>query len=171
MSSLSITKSRQKNALADKIQRTGIEMPSCSRCERQGLSCVVASDTTRCGECVRSKSKCDVAGPSLSDWYSLEREEKRLEEEEKATLAKLLRLHTQKASLRSRGREMLRRGLKSLDELDAAEEAEKVAAAAIPLPTGDFEFPEIPLDPVEAAAFWASLDTGGEKLQASQGSS
>jgi hypothetical protein len=171
MSSLSITKSRQKNALADKIQRTGIEMSPCSRCERLSLCCVVAADTSRCGECVGSKQKCDVAGPSLSDWKSLEREERRLEDERRETLAKLLRLDLQQRTLRTRGREMLRRGLKSLDELDAAEEAEKVAAAAIPLPTGDFEFPEIPLDPVEAAAFWASLDTGGEKLQASQGSS
>jgi hypothetical protein len=51
-----------------------------------------------------------------------------------------------------------------LDELDAAEEAEKVVAAVISLSTGDFEFPEIPLDSIEATAFWASLDTGGEKL-------
>ena len=85
--------------------------------------------------------------------------------------ARVLRLRKQKRFLEAREHEMSRRGLRYLDELDAAEEAEKVAAAAIPLPTGDFEFPEIPLDPVEAAAFWASLDTGGEKLQASQGSS
>jgi len=169
-SSLSIAKAKQKNALADKIQRTGIEMSPCSRCERLSLCCIVATDTSRCGECVGSKQKCDVAGPSLSDWKSLEREERRLDDERRETLAKLLRLDLQQRSLRTRGREMLRRGLKSLDELDAAEEAERVAAAKITVPTGDFDFPEIPLDPVEAEAFWASLDSGGEKLQASQSS-
>ena len=59
---------------------------------------------------------------------------------------------------------MLRRGLWTLDELDAAEEAERVAVAAVLPPIDDFDFPEIPLDPVKAAAFWASLDTGGKKL-------
>lgn len=100
----------------------------------------------------------------------MEREERRLDDERRETLAKLLRLDLQQRSLRTRGREMLRRGLKSLDELDAAEEAERVATAKITVPTGDFDFPEIPLDPVEAEAFWASLDSGGEKLQASQSS-
>jgi hypothetical protein len=45
------------------------------------------------------------------------------------------------------------RGLKSLDELNVTEETEKVAVAAIPLSTDVFDFPEIPLDPNEAAAF------------------
>ena len=48
---------------------------------------------------------------------------------------------------------MLHRGLKSLDELDIAEEAERVAMAKITVPISDFDFPEIPLNPVEAEAF------------------
>jgi hypothetical protein len=68
-------------------------MPSCSYCDRQGLSCVISSNTVCCGEYVRLKTKCDIAGPSPSDWYSLECEEKRLKEEEKATLVKLMRLY------------------------------------------------------------------------------
>jgi hypothetical protein len=48
---------------------------------------------------------------------------------------------------------MLCRGLKTLDELNAIEEAERVAIAAVPLSIGDFDFPKIPLDLVEAAAF------------------
>jgi len=176
-SSLSIAKAKQKNALADKIQRTGIEMPSCSRCDRQGLSCVVSLNTVRCGECVRSKMKCDVSGPTPNDWEKLKKEEERLEAEEEAAalqeqeaFARRMRLRKMQKSLRTRAAEMLRRGLRTLDELDAAEEAERVATAKITVPTGDFDFPEIPLDPVEAEAFWASLDSGGEKLQASQGS-
>jgi hypothetical protein len=109
--------------------------------------------------------------PRERDWASIAKQKKALDAQMDEAMSKILRLRKQKLFLEAREFEMSKRGLKYLDELDAAEEAEKVAAAAIPLPTGDFEFPEIPLDPVEAAAFWASLDTGGEKLQASQGSS
>jgi hypothetical protein len=166
------TKIKERQTLAINIELLGIAMPSCSTCDRSGRTCIVADEkSSRCAECVRQGKACDVRGPSLSDWASIDRQEEKLEKEEEEAMMKVLRLRKQKRLLRARRKEMLRRGLRTLDELDAAEEAEKVAAAAIPLPTGDFEFPEIPLDPVEAAAFWASLDTGGERLQASQGSS
>ena len=58
----------------------------------------------------------------------LKREEERLDREEEETLSKLLRLRKQKRLIRTRGKDMLRRGLKTLDELDAAEEAERAAA-------------------------------------------
>jgi hypothetical protein len=48
---------------------------------------------------------------------------------------------------------MLRCGLKSLDELNAAEETEKITVAIISLSINDFKFPKIPLNPVEATAF------------------
>jgi hypothetical protein len=60
--------------------------------------------------------------------------------------------------------EMLHRGLRTLDELDVIEEAERVAAAKIIVSTSDFDFPKIPLDPVEAEAFWASLDSSSKRL-------
>ncbi|OBT70528.1 hypothetical protein VF21_10439, partial [Pseudogymnoascus sp. 05NY08] len=63
-------------------------------------------------------------GPEHPDWVKLEREEDRLDREEEETLSKLLRLRKQKRLIRTRGKDMLRRGLKTLDELDAAEEAE-----------------------------------------------
>jgi hypothetical protein len=73
-------------------------------------------------------------------------------------------LYVQKTSLWSHGREILHRGLKSLDELDIVKEAERVAAAKITVSTNNFDFPEIPLDPIKAEAFWVSLDSGSEKL-------
>jgi hypothetical protein len=64
--------------------------------------------------------------------------------------------------------EMLRRGLSSLDELDAAEAKELESAAArdreVPAPGLDsFNLPD--LDPV----FWNNLGFSGEIPQASQG--
>ena len=54
-------------------------------------------------------------------------------------LARVRRLETQQALLRSRAQDMLRRGLKTLDELDEAEENEqkKVEAEASPQTTTD----------------------------------
>jgi hypothetical protein len=44
--------------------------------------------------------------------------------------ARLARLRKQRKFLKSRARDMLRRGLKSLDELDKAEERERLEAEA-----------------------------------------
>jgi hypothetical protein len=59
---------------------------------------------------------------------------------------------------------MLRRGLKSLDELDAVEEVERVVMAKIIIPISDFDFSEILLDSIKVEAFWVSLDSGGKRL-------
>jgi hypothetical protein len=48
---------------------------------------------------------------------------------------------------------MLHRGLKSLDELDVVEEAERVVVAKITVSTSDFDFPEIPLNSIKVEAF------------------
>jgi hypothetical protein len=75
-----------------------------------------------------------------------------------------MRLRKMQKSLWTRAAEMLYRGLRTLNKLDAVEEAERVAATKITIPTSNFDFPEILLDPVEAEAFWVSLDSGSEKL-------
>jgi hypothetical protein len=59
---------------------------------------------------------------------------------------------------------MLHWGLKSLDELDIIEKAEKVAAAIIAVLINNFDFPKILLDPIKVEAFWASLDSSSKKL-------
>jgi len=56
---------------------------------------------------------------------TLLREEARLSQEWRETQARLLRLDRQRELLRQRGREMIRRGLKTLDELDEVEERER----------------------------------------------
>jgi len=94
-----------------------------------------------------------------------------------AGLARVRELELRQQELRERGMEMVRRGLKSLDELDEAEsndrrvEKEKEAertqreVAAIDLGSQpDDLFVLSPSDP-----FWASLDSGGGTQAAFQG--
>jgi hypothetical protein len=49
--------------------------------------------------------------------------------------------------------EILHKGLKSLNKLDVAEEAERVAIAKTLALTNDFNFPKIPLNSIVKAAF------------------
>ena len=135
LSFLSImTTSLKRSRLGDRIDRDGIEMFPCTNCEKHNRSCVVAegSNSKRCGECVRRGVKCDVEGIPVRDWETLEREEERLRLEKEITLqavqaglARMARLEKQQDHLKRRGAEMLRRGLKTLDELEAQEEKEK----------------------------------------------
>jgi hypothetical protein len=48
---------------------------------------------------------------------------------------------------------MLYKGLKSLDKLNIAKEAERVAMAKVLVLTNDFNFPKIPLNLIVKAAF------------------
>ena len=134
-------KKREQFALGNHIARVGVEMSPCSFCERNGKKCVVVpSERPRCAECVRIGKKCDVEGIPASDWAAVEREEFRLDSAEmlaEDTLRKaqaemneavnrLSRLRKQKQFLRRRAADMLRRGLRTMDELDAAEEEERL---------------------------------------------
>ncbi|PQE30339.1 hypothetical protein CJF32_00008237 [Rutstroemia sp. NJR-2017a WRK4] len=130
--------------LGNKIERNGVEMAPCSRCERVKRRCVVLPSTDgdsaskRCAECARQgRSSCDYVErnrmPSVSDWTSLDRQLAKLDEEEERAIAvsqeamaKILRLRKEKAFLKARERKMIEAGLGSLDELDAAEEKERL---------------------------------------------
>ena len=98
-----------------------------------------------------------------------------------------MRLNTQREMFRKRVAEMLRRGLKSLDELDATEEAERLALEreastteeeTPPTDTFDSDF-LTSLDPSVAVSlysdfnpsdpFWAGLGFGGRTPRAAQG--
>ena len=171
-------KYRERLALGNRINSLGVEMTSCSFCERNRLSCFIAEGSGRCGECASHGQKCDVHGPSLGDWESLEREELRLQQETEETTAKLLRLQKQQKSFRKRAWEMLRRGLKTMDELDEAEEKERQekenserasreAATTVPTEPSD----PFALDPslVLDQAFWVEMGFGDGIPPASQG--
>jgi hypothetical protein len=117
---------RERTALSARIAKHGIEKSPCSFCERNTKKCIVSSDgSARCSECARLGKKCDVKSIPIDDWDSLEREERRIEKEREATLERLLKLDKQMKFLKTRGREMLRQGLKSLDDLDEINDAKE----------------------------------------------
>jgi hypothetical protein len=181
-------KRKESEALASRIERTGFEMFPCSGCERRNTKCVVSDkeNSGRCSECVLRGDRCDVEGIPIGEWRSLEREETRLELEKERALqliaentARVLRLERQQKFLKSKGKDMVRRGLKTLDELEEAEERERqmeteraaVEAAATQVHgqaavADPFAGIEIPLLPPEV---WANWDFAGETPQASQG--
>jgi hypothetical protein len=130
-------KRKERESLTARVTFSGLVMPSCSYCEKHDQKCIVAPDSSRCSECIRLKRKCNVEGPSASDWRNIDSLKERLEREAEETAelmvtvaAKLARIQKQQRLLRIRAQDMLRRGLKSLDELDeveAREEEEKEA--------------------------------------------
>ncbi|KFZ20001.1 hypothetical protein V501_00353 [Pseudogymnoascus sp. VKM F-4519 (FW-2642)] len=150
MSSSKHTKIKERQLLADRIEKNGIPMSPCSNCLRSDRECIVAPGHRRCSECTRRNSQCNACAPSPADWEKLRKEEERLEAEEEAAAfqereahlcaqeayARRMRLRKQQKALKTCGAEMLRRGLHSLDELEAAEERERAALAeANHLPT------------------------------------
>jgi hypothetical protein len=180
MSADAIRKKREQFALGKRIDKIGFEMSPCSFCEKNGFSCVVAtSESGRCSSCARRGRRCDVEGIPVGDWDTLEREESRLDaaetiaedtlrkaqQEASEALNRLSRLRKQKQFLRNRAADMLRRGLKTMDELEA-EEAKERSLSNVP----DSSSNDVPLDPATAAAFvdfdpsspfWAGFDFGG----------
>lgn len=174
---------RERSALSARIAKYGIEMPPCSFCERNSKKCIVSRDgSARCSECARSGKKCDVEGIPVDDWESLEREERRIEREREAALERLLRLDKQMKFFTARGREMLRRGLTSLDELDELDEPDELddarererleqqgcderrlsVAAALSSPTPDAVYDDNFLVSLSPPSFWASIGASGD---------
>jgi len=131
-----------------RVLNSSVEMVPCSACEKRDKKCVASEgNSKRCALCVRlGLPRCDMGGPVPSDWKSLDASKERVEREwdeaerkqnalfekhQKEQLelqARFKRLQSQRNFLRRREAEMLRRGLASLDELDAAEEEERLAA-------------------------------------------
>lgn len=86
----------------------------------------MATSNSRCSECVRTgRPKCDGKPEFLDGWEALARQEEKLEQEEEEAMAKILRLRKQKKFIQRRRHDMMARGLRSLEELDTAEEKEK----------------------------------------------
>jgi len=152
-------KKREQLALAVEIENTGHEMIPCSHCAAEHRKCVLATEkASRCSECIRAKIACDAViplaeswdseVPRVSAWQSIDRQMEQLDDEEEIAaqmaeavmssaiakhqeaMAKVHRLRKQKAFLKARRKEMLRRGLRYLDELDAAEKKEAEEKAA-----------------------------------------
>ena len=189
MSAVTTRKIAERLVLAREIESYGCEMFPCSRCAKQNRKCVVDSDkSARCAECVRSKHSCDVKAdawsanvPSTGDWESIAKQKERLEEQEEEAMAKILRLRKQRKLLLRREAEMAKRGLKFLDELDAAEakEREDTARSSLshtspvtpledPVPEGG---PFSDFDPAALSpSYWATWGADGGTPPATLGS-
>lgn len=124
-----------------------------------------------------------MAAPSLAEWERLRVEEARLEaaeelaaRQEQEAFARRMRLRRMQKLLKTRGGEMLRRGLATMEELEAVEEKErkegeeKAAAAATQAEpvmdpcanTGHDLFAAV------SPSFWAELGVPGETPSDSQ---
>lgn len=171
------TKTTSRVNLYARVLNTSVEMIPCSACEKRENKCVASEgNSKRCALCVRlGLSRCDMGGPVPSDWESLdiskervekewdeaERKQNALFEKQKELQAHFKRLQAQRNFLRRREAEMLRRGLASLDELDAAEEEERLAAERSQ-PEGEASAladSAVPLDPPMDSALAEALAT------------
>jgi hypothetical protein len=127
--------SASKSALLRSFSRHSAVMPSCSNCERFGLSsCKVSpSDSSRCEECIlRNRPGCDVLGPSPTQielagrsFCQADEELEAVEEAAAELQAKVLRLRRQRKLLAERWYRVFRRGLQSLEELEKVEAEER----------------------------------------------
>jgi hypothetical protein len=127
-------KRKESEALASRIKRSGFEMFPCSNCERENKRCLVSDreNSGRYSEYVLQKASCNVEGILVSEWQSLKVEEERLQHESEAAMRAvcknmscLKRFKKQKKFLKSKGKDMVRRSLKTLDKLEEVEEKEK----------------------------------------------
>lgn len=111
----------------------------CGECVRRGRSCDasgVAISSRRCPSCVLLffANECLLVGRIISESKRLDQEEERAEEqmlkaqaELNEALARLARLRRQKRQLVTKGQQMTRLGLQSLDELEEEERRESEA--------------------------------------------
>jgi len=120
-------------------------MSPCNRCRPSGLVCKVSRDSKRCGNCVRrGYTDCDAKVISGDAFDRVDRERARLDEawnkerdrlraaalEQRQALEKMERLERLRSFLDKREGEMIRRGVDSVEELEAIETEERLGQGA-----------------------------------------
>lgn len=134
-------KTEERHRLLALIEQFGVEVMPCSFCQGRHFRCEMMEGVSRCKECVRRGRSCDglLVGSTIRRVVDaddrLKVEEEKTEEKLLAAqaalseaVAKLVRIRKQRASLKTRGVDLARRGAASLDELDALEREEAEAA-------------------------------------------
>ena len=105
-----------------------------SNCERNYQHYIASfkEGSIRCFKCAYCSVICNVESIPISDQDALNYEEIRLKNKRDATfcsimesLAYIEQLEKQQEFLKCKGKDMLRRGLKTMDELDEVEEKER----------------------------------------------
>jgi hypothetical protein len=127
-------KVKERSILAARVAKSGIEMFPCAYCEGALCKCYVSVDSKSkcCSEYVKRSLKCNIEGPSVSDWASLEHAEDEVLHKLAQTTSELYKLLARQSCLikqqgffKTRAKEILCRGLDLLDKLEAQEEKEK----------------------------------------------
>ena len=127
-------KRRESKALASRIERTSFEMFLCSNYERGNKKCLVSDkeNSAYCSKCVLQGDCCDVESIPVSKWRILEAEEACIKAKKEAAfrlvcenMLRIKRLKRQQEFLKTKGKDMVRRSLKTLDELEEVEERER----------------------------------------------
>ncbi|KAF7863805.1 hypothetical protein EAF04_006770 [Stromatinia cepivora] len=171
--------------LARRVERSGIEREPCELCLNSDRRCLVdSSESKRCAECIRNKKgRCNPGPEIMTSYESLDRQQERLRQEEEEAMAKILRLRKQQAFLRKREKEMIRRDVRTLEELDALEEKERLEkervekgkeiSASSPAAPNSFAFDSsldsAVLAAMESPSFWVDPGVVGERPSTSQG--
>jgi hypothetical protein len=124
----STRKGKERDSLSQRVELHGVVMLPCSYCAQNDLNCIGSDDSSRCSNCISAKRKCDLAPFTPKQWEDLEKEERRLQQQEEEAMAKILRLRRQQRRLKTKAKDMLRRGLKTMDELDEVKERERLEA-------------------------------------------
>ena len=158
--------------LSSYIGKFGFEVMPCSSCFRRKEQCVMSEGSARCQNCILHKRQCDGSGIPIDSFQNIVREQDRLKREEALTeerllrsqremneaIARLQRLRKLQEFLRHRGKEMVRRGLQSLEELERLEEEERRAENARPAGSA-----EASVDPEVVSDFdWSGMDVSGD---------
>src|SRR4051794_29226077 len=99
-------------------------MMLCERCKKRSFECIAVEGSERCSRCIRAGLACSLTGVKYSQWAVLCVEEERLRvgrdralDKARECLAWCGCLEKQRLRLQTRGEEMLRWGLKTMDEL------------------------------------------------------
>jgi hypothetical protein len=132
---------RNNRRLANRIELRGVTMPSCGHCQKHSLVCVVSVDSNSCSNCVRRQRKnCDAKEISEGAFLVLDRERERLDaawasaqsqallaaQSQQQAWAKMARVEKLKGLLAVREGELIRRGVKTIEELEKLEEEERL---------------------------------------------
>ena len=123
-----VRKKKECDSLSRRVKAHGVVMVPCSYCAQNDLSCIGSKDSTRCSNCISAKAICDLTPFTSKQWEDLEKEERRLQQEEEEAMAKILRLRKQQRRLKTKAKDMLRQGLKTMDELDEIKGREQLKA-------------------------------------------
>ena len=92
--SIKSKKTQHRVNLYSRVESLSVEMAPCSRYEQRGFTCLVVKDSSRYSRYIQAGGsvQCHVHGPSEESWRSLERAEKKLDDEWTATQERLLAL-------------------------------------------------------------------------------